>query len=195
LPGVKVVGLGINLGHGLGLDYGMLWIGTEYTLICDPDSVIVGERLWPELKRRVDLYGAASVDNGASFYHPVCLAFRTDTWKRKTVSLEQRWPDWDVAGGLTPAVGGLNEEALLPLTRHAGPPLESARPGHVHYYGEVYADAVSNTYGMARLVKEPDKADFEGWSRPDLVSYHARWTRWAAAVVEGQAKVADFPTS
>ena len=193
--GVRVVTAGINLHHGLGLDMGMRSVATEYTLICDPDSVIISDKLWPELRRRVDAFGAASIDNGAAYYHPVCLAFRTEIWKRSTLSLQERWPEFDVAAALTPAVGGLREEALLPRTRAAGPPLPSTRQGHVHHYGEVYADAFSNTYCLSRKISEPDRKDFDGWSREELDRFHDRWRAWADGLLTGEVPIARFPTS
>ncbi|MDP8971023.1 MAG: hypothetical protein M3N52_11115, partial [Actinomycetota bacterium] len=127
------------------------------------------------------------------FYHPVCLGFRTALWKRSRFSFEERWPDWDVAGALTEALGGLRDEALLPRTRSAGPAQRSTRAGKVHHYGEVYAEAFTNTYGMSRKVADPAKEDFEGWSRRELIAYHRRWQRWVADVIEGRATVTDFP--
>ncbi len=193
--GVRAFGLGANLGHGLALDLGLRWVRTEYTLICDPDCVILSDQLWPELKSRVDKYGAASIDNGAAIYHPICLAFRTNTWKARPFSMQEKWPQYDVAGALTEVVGGLNENALLPRTRHAGPPIPSARQGRFHYFGEVYGEAVSNTYGGSRKAAEPTTVDFEGWSRGQLVSYHQRWSAWAARIASGTDDVTHFPES
>jgi hypothetical protein len=193
-PAVRCVGWGLNLGHGLGLDYGMREVSTEYTLICDPDSAIVDAGFREQVISRVDQLGAASIDNGARFYHPVCLAFRTELWKTNSISFEERWPDWDVAGELTELLGGLRDEALLPRTRSAGSPLPSARAGRVHYYGEVYGEVFSNTYGMSRKVADPAKVDFEGWSRDEIDAYHDRWRTWASWMVEGAACLDDFPT-
>lgn len=191
----RCVGGGVNFGHGLGLDYGMRQVSTQYTLICDPDSAVVDPGFRQEILARVELAGAASIDNGAAFYHPVCLAFSTDAWKRNAISFEERWPDWDVAGQLTDLLGGLRPDGLLPRTRAAGPPLASTRAGHVHFYGEVYGDVFTNTYGMSRKVAEPAKTDFEGWPREEIDAYHRRWRAWASAVVDGTGRLEDFPTS
>jgi hypothetical protein len=195
--GAKVVGLHCNLGHGLGLDWGMRQVQTQYTLICDPDTAIISPRFREEVLDRVAKYGVAATDNGSSIYHPICLCFETRLWKTIPFSFEQQWyrpPGWDVAGALTYEVlGGLREDALVPRTRSAGPPLPSSRSGTVHYYGDVFGDVFSNTFCMSRKVLEPSRLDFDGWSRRDLDLYHETWRGWVSAVIEGSATVDDFP--
>jgi len=196
--GAKVVGLRYNLGHGLGLDWGMRYVQTQYTLICDPDTAIIGAKFLEEVLPRVRRYGAAAVDNGCHFYHPICLCFETNLWKTRPFSFEHKWysdPCWDVAGALTYEIlGGLKQGALIPRTRSAGLPLPSSRAGTVHYYGDVFGDVFTNTYCVSRKVFEPDRQDFDGWSRAELDDYHAAWRQWVAAVTAGTATVADFPT-
>lgn len=191
--GATVVTAGVNLHHGLGLDFGMRYVRTRHTLICDPDTVILSPSLWPDLLSRVGRFGAASIDNGAAYYHPACLAFETRRWKESELSLEEQWPAHDVAGALTRAVGGLQDGALLPRTRAGGPALASTRPGRVHHLGEIYADAFSNTYCLARKAAEPDRADFDGWSRETLDRYHERWRAWADGIVDGGESLDGFP--
>src|SRR5690349_18950114 len=41
---VIAVNRGFNVGHGLGLDWGMRQVSTQYTLICDPDAAILSGR-------------------------------------------------------------------------------------------------------------------------------------------------------
>src|SRR6185437_14223696 len=180
--------------HGLGLDYGLRFVRSEYTLVCDPDSAIVAPTFHEELLARIAAAGAVSIDNGAAFYHPVCLGFRSELWKQNRISFEQRWPHWDVAGELTAHLGGLRDDALLPRTRAAGPPLASARPGHAHHYGEVYAYAFTNTYCMSRKAAEPENHDFDGWARAELNAYHLRWQGWVDDLLAGRATIDDFPT-
>jgi len=193
--GARCVGFGVNINHGPGLDLGMRIVETEYTLICDPDSAIVGHGFRNEITGRIDRVGAAGVDNGAAFYHPVCIGLKTDTWKTKLFSFEAKWPDWDVAGGLTHALGGLCEEGLIPRTRGAGPPLPSGRAGHVHFIGEVYGDVFTNTYCASRKIVDPTEVDFDGWPRQMVEDYHAAWESWVAAVLSDHARVEDFPAS
>jgi hypothetical protein len=195
--GARVVNHGLNLGHGLGLDLGMRQVRTEYTLICDPDSAIIGAGFAPEMVGRTRRFGAAAVDNGCTFYHPICLMFRSERWKTTTLSFEERWhkpPYWDVAGELTHMLGGLKHESLIPRTRCAGPALSSGRTGTAHYYGDVFGDVFTNTYCVSRKVFEPDRHDFDGWSREELDRYQTAWRAWIGAILDDRATVEDFPT-
>lgn len=193
---VRVLRAPVNLHHGLGLDFGMRRVQTEFALICDPDTLICGDSLWPQMRERVERFGAASIANGAAIYHPICMAFRTELWKKSAISMEQDWTrGWDVAGAITEALGGLRDEALLPRTRVAGPALPSARQGMVHHLGEVYGEAFSNTYSASRLLLEPDRQDFEGWDRSTILHYHRRWRAWGDAVVADTDGVEGFPTA
>lgn len=192
--GARAVGLGRNLHHGLGLDFGMRFVSTEYVLICDPDSIVAGD-LWPELQSRVDRCGVASIDIGAEVYHPMCLAFRTELWKDNPISLRENWAaGLDVAGALTTHLGGLKDEALLPRSRSAGPPLPSRRPGKHHHVGEVYADMFSNTLGASRALVGADAFGDEEGSFEEILRYHERWRAWAEAYVAGRADLDAFPT-
>jgi hypothetical protein len=189
---VRAVGPGFNLHHGLGLDWGLRFAHTEYVLVCDPDSIICDEGFWPRMRSLVDEFEVASIDNGATQYHPICLAFRLELWKSGVWSMEQDWSrDLDVAGALTPLLG-FEEEALLSRSRKAGPPIESRRPGKMHFIGEVYEDLFSNTYGASR-VQESDDAVLAGWSYSDTLAYHGRWGAWADGIVAGSTTLAEFP--
>ena len=195
--GARCVSTGSNLGHGLGLDVGMRFVKTQYTLICDPDTIILGPRFREEILSRLAKFDVAGVKNGSAFYHPICVAFATQLWKTQAFSFEQRWhkePHFDVGGALTYEVlGKLEPEALLPRTRSAGPPLPSGQHGAVHYYGDVFGDVFANTYCMSRKIREPDRNDFDGWSRAELDAFHVAWKRWVAGIVEGREGVDEFP--
>lgn len=109
-----VLGGFADLHHGLGLDWGLRKVNTEYVLICDPDSIIASPSFWPRVRQLVDEYDIGSIDNGATQYHPVCLAFRSETWKRQPLSMEQQWEQgWDVGGALTAHFGEVNEDAYF----------------------------------------------------------------------------------
>jgi hypothetical protein len=193
ISGASVVGLGFNLHHGLGLDFGLRFVSTEYALIIDPDSIIVGD-LWSEMRWRVDAYGAASIDIGGPGYHPICMAFRTELWKSNRFSMQEDWSrGYDVGGHVTEQLGGLVEDAVLPRTRSAGPPIRSSRPGKRHFVGEVYAEVFSNTLGGSRAMAGSEAFGPEEGSFKFLVGYHARWRRWADAYIDGSASLDDFP--
>jgi hypothetical protein len=189
-----LVGPGVNLHHGLGLDWGLRFVSTEYVLICDPDSVVCSADFWFRVRALVDTCGVASIDNGAAQFHPICLAMPTELWKRNAVSMEEDWSrGYDVGGAITELVG-FTEEALLQRSRSAGPAMPSRRPGCSHFIGEVYEDLFSNTYGVSRLV-EQGGGILDGWSRSETEDYHAEWRRWADALVAGEQTVDQFPTS
>lgn len=192
----RVVGLGTNLHHGLGLDFGLFFVRTEYTLICDPDSIILSERFWPEMRQRVDTHGAASIDIGSIHYHPICLAFRTETWKHNSFYMREDWANGcDVGGHLTHYVGGLRDEALLVRTRRAGPAIRSSRPGKHHYLGEVYEEVFSNTVGGSRAMTGPAAFGPEEGSYAYITDYQQRWRLWADRYVERLCGLEEFPTS
>ena len=188
---------GVNVGHGLGLDFGMRWVDTEYVLVCDPDTAVVSRPFRTELMQRLEQFGVAAVDTGNPFYHPLCFAFRTEHWKRGGFSFQAaRWPYWDVGGELTHLLGGMKREALIPKTRSFGPPLPSAAGGSgLHYLGEVYGDVFSSVYLSARLVAEPERDDFDGWPRKIVVAFHELWSSWVDSVIAGRAGVDDFPVA
>src|SRR5205814_55456 len=142
------------------------------------DSAIVNPDFRQQMLSRINTVGAASIDNGAAFYHPICLGFRTDLWKKNLISLQERWPDWDVAGHLTHHLGGLKTQGLLPRTRGLGRSLPSARQGCVHYSAELYADVFTNTYAMSRKIEDTQRPDFDGWSREQIEDCHRRWRQW-----------------
>jgi hypothetical protein len=192
--GARYVTAGVNLGHGLGLDLGMRSVETEYVLLCDPDTVILSPRFRAELEQRLARFGVAAADTGNAYYHPLCTAFRTEHWKWGAISLQELFPYWDVGGALTNLLGGVQHDALIGRSRSFGSPLSAALGGHDdHYLGEVYGDVFSSTYLAARLQAEPDRAEFEGWSRAEVVEFHRVWAEWADAVVDGCASVDDFP--
>lgn len=194
MSGARVVGLGRNLLHGIGLDLGMRFVSTEYTLICDPDSLIVGD-LWSLMKPLVDKYGAASIDGGWIWYHPICLAFRTETWKEHAWSFQHNWDrGYDVAGALTQHLGGLEEQALLKRTRGIGPLIECGRPDSGHKVVEVYAEVFSNTHGGSRIRDGRDGFREHEGTLEWIGEWQGRWRCWADAYMRGEATLADFPS-
>jgi hypothetical protein len=191
---VRYVTTGVNLGHGRALDLGMRWVDTQYTLVCDPDTVILSPQFRLEIERRLREFGVAGVDTGNAYYHPLCMAFVTEHWKYGAFSMQEMFPYWDVGGALTNLVGGVERDALIPKTRSFGRPLEPALGGHdVHYLGETYGDVFSSTYLAARLQAEPERAEFDGWTRAEALEFHRRWGAWAESILAGTATVDDFP--
>ena len=194
--GARYVTTGTNLGHGLGLDLGMCFVNTEFALVCDPDTAVVGPEFGDEIMRRLDARRVAAVDTGNPHYHPLCVAFASEYWKRGGFSFQARWPFWDVGGELTHLLGGVQADSLIPKSRSFGVPLRAAFGGDgLHYLGEVYGDTFSSTYLAGRLNAEPGRQDFDGWPRSVAVAYHERWTAWVEDLLAGSATVAEFPTS
>ncbi|HEY3673391.1 MAG TPA: glycosyltransferase [Acidimicrobiia bacterium] len=192
--GARYITTGVNLRHGVGLDLGMRYVETEYTLLCDPDTVILSPRFREQIESRLQQYGVAAADTGNAYYHPLCVAFRTEHWKWGAISLQELFPYWDVGGALTNLLGGVRSEALIPKSRSFGPALPAALGGHDdHYLGEVYDDVFSSTYLAARVQAEPDREEFDGWPRAVAVEFHRVWGNWAEAVLDGTASVDDFP--
>ena len=194
--GARYVTTGANLGHGLGLDFGMRFVETEFVLVCDPDTAVVSPAFARAVRSRLELWGIASVDSGNPFYHPLCVAFRSEHWKRGGFSFLQRWPYWDTGGELTHLMGGVEPQALIPRTRSAGAPLKSAFGGDgEHFLGELHGDCFTNTYLTARLVAEPDRDDFDGWSRSAATEFHRSWNAWVEGILDGTATLEGFPAS
>jgi hypothetical protein len=186
-PWAKVVGGIANLGHGLGLDYGLRFVRTEYVVICDPDSIITSASFLPVVLALARENGVASIDLGRPWYSPMCLAFPTALWKESQLSMEQHWPDYDVAGALTARVGGLHLRGLLPVTREPHGTLTS-RP-------RVYADVFSNTVGTARVHNGPAAFDPAEGEYADIVAGQEQWRDWADRFVDGRATLDDFPVA
>jgi hypothetical protein len=192
--GARVVSVGSNLHHGLGLDFGLRFVSTEYVLICDPDTMIVGD-LWSELRPRLQRFGVAGIDISAPFYHPICLAFRTELWKESTVSMREDWSrGFDVGRALTPLLGGVQDGALLPRTRSAGPPIQSWRADRHHYVAEVYADVVTNTLGGTRAAEGPGAFGEEEGPYDEIVRIQQLWRDWADAYLVDRSTLDEFPS-
>lgn len=190
----RVVGLGFNVHHGLGLDLGLSFVQTAYAVICDPDSIVVSHAFWEVVRPLVDEFGAASIDLGTHFYHPICMAFKTSLWKQTAISMEQDWSrNLDVAGELTLLLGGVHQRALLTRSRGAGYAIATQNHGE-HYIAEVYADIFSNTFGASRIQSGPQEfSDHEG-SLSEFRRLHSLWRVWADGVVVGSASVSEFDT-
>jgi hypothetical protein len=193
--GARYLTAGLNLNHGPGLELGMRFVDTQYTLVADPDTAIVSAEFLGAVRARLAAHGVASVDTGMMHYHPLCVAFPTELWKYGGFSFQARWPFWDVGGELTKLQGGVRTDALIGKRRSYGPALAPMLGGHdVHHLGEVYGDVFTSTYGAARLIAEPERTDFDGWERADMVAFHERWGEWVDDVLVGRSTVDAFPS-
>lgn len=183
-------GLGLNVNHGTALDWGLRFVTSEFVLICDPDSVIVSSRFADGLWRRLRGYGVAGVvlsdDPIHQRYHPFCMAFRTELWKRGTWSMNPAWdrgPNWDVGAALTYEIGGLTPEAILSCTADAGG------------LGYLWADSFSNIVGGGRSQFHDKDFLMDGFRKvADARRYHEVWRLWADSVADGTADERSFPT-
>lgn len=188
-PRSRCVGWGLNLGHGLALDLGMRQVRTEYTLICDPDSIICSSNFPAEVIGRVERHGVASIER--EYYHPICLCFPTELWKTGSWSFQEDWSNGlDVAGQLTRELGGVQPEAQLRLTRQAPEPDGPAWRGSS--YGQVWSEVFSNTYAVSR--KHTVGSEIDGNPTADVERYQELWARWADALVAGRETLEEFPT-
>jgi len=185
--GWTVAGLCSNLGHGLALDWGLRHVDTEYVLICDPDTVIVDAAFVDELMPRLQRYGVCGLvisdKPEHQYYHPICTAFRTEFWKRSDWSMNVDWSrGWDAGTALTDYLGGVEVEAVLPLTRRS----------KVH--GALWANCFSNIYGASRA-RDTDDDQLDGRPIELVRAYHHRWRAWADEVAAGSAGVDEFPVT
>jgi hypothetical protein len=185
--GWSVVGMGTNLHHGLALDWGLRKVETEYVLVCDPDTVIVNAAFIEELMPRLARFGVCGLVIGdrpdLQYYHPICTACRTEVWTQGKWSMGPDWSrGWDAGAALTEVLGGVEPDAVLPLTL----PSEVA--------GVLWANSFSNIYGGS-LVRDTDKAAMYGRPIEQVRAYHRRWRAWADEVAVGSAGADEFPTS
>lgn len=177
-----------NVYHGPSLDWGMRSVTSEYVLICDPDSIIVSRTFEQEIRDRLAAFNVAGIRISRlpkhDYYHPICLAFRTELWKRGGWSLNADWsrpePN-DAASELTHLLGGVQPAALLPQTRSNA---------HAH----VYADCFSATFGMSRVAEYGDEDIMDGHAHVgERKQYHAAWREWADEVLAGRQTVEELP--
>ncbi len=187
LPNVTYIKPFANLHHGLGLDYGMRKVTSEYTLICDPDSAIISPEFATKMTQLAANKGVAGIESAHWIYHPICLLFRTEFWKMGGFSFKEKWPWYDVAGELTVIARGREPETLLNRTKVAGP-----RFKYPIYLIEVYEDLFTNTYLGSRV--NSDEVD-EGLGLPRSVvkPLHTQWEHWVDSIVSGAAKATEFP--
>lgn len=178
-----------NLHHGLGLDWGMRSVSTEWTLVCDPDSAIISPDFLPKIRALADAgKGVAGIESSHHIYHPICLLFRTEFWKGGGFSFKERWPWFDVAGELTAIVGGRDPDALLKRTKVAGPRF----PLFPIYLLEVYEDVFTNTYVGARI-RTDESDELLGLPRDVILPVHDAWTTWVDGILAGTASAHELP--
>lgn len=178
-----------NLHHGLGLDWGMCSVTSEWTLVCDPDSAIISADFLPKLSAlAVGGKGVAGIASAHLLYHPICLLFRTEFWKSGGFSFKERWPWFDVAGELTAIVGGRDPDTLLKRTKVAGPRF----PSFPIYLIEVYEDVFTNTYLGARI-RTDETDELLGLPRDAVRPVHGAWSSWVDGVLDGAASPHELP--
>jgi len=187
IPGVKYIRPFGNLHHGLGLDYGMRQVETEFTLICDPDSAIIGPDFANRMITLAGKKGIAGIESAHWIYHPICLLFRTEWWKAGGFSMQEKWPWYDVAGEITVLNQGRDPDTLLNRTRIAGP-----RFKYPIYLIEVYEDLFTNTY-LGSRISSSESDEQLGLPRSLVQPLHGQWERWVGDIIEGAATPADFP--
>jgi len=188
VPNITYVRPPGNLQHGLGLDYGMRKVETEYTLICDPDTAILSSEFAPRMIELAAKRGISGVGSNHDIYHPICVLFRTEWWKHGDFTFVQNWPWWDVAGGLTALHSGRDPETVLKRTRIAGPRLRWPI-----YLVEVYEDLFTNTHFVSRLNSDEGDDEHIGIPRSLIEPIHRAWRSWVDAVVAGETVPSDFP--
>ncbi len=187
LPGVTYLRPFDNLHHGLGLDYGLRHVTSEYTLICDPDSAILSSDFAPHMLELAKKKGIAGIESAHWIYHPICLLFRTEWWKAGGISMQEKWPWYDVAGELTVLNQGRDPETVIKRTRIAGP-----RFRFPIYLIEVYEDLFTNTYLGSRLHSEESDEEL-GLPRKIVQPLHTKWESWVDGVIVGNLKPSEFP--
>jgi hypothetical protein len=178
-----------NLHHGLGLDWGMRSVRTEWTLVCDPDAAIISADFLPKIHALAAAgKGVAGIESSHNLYHPICLLFRTEFWKGGGFSFRERWPWFDVAGELTAIVGGRDPDTLLKRTKVAGPRF----PLFPIYLIEMYEDVFTNTYVGARI-RTDESDEWLGLPRDVVRPVHEAWSSWVDDVLDGSASVYELP--
>lgn len=178
-----------NLHHGLGLDFGLRGITTEWTLVCDPDSAVISAGFLPRMQSLATSgQGVAGIESAHLIYHPICLLFRTEFWKNGGFSFKERWPWFDVAGELTAIVGGRDPKTLLKRTKVAGPRFG----GFPIYLIEVYEDLFTNTYVGARI-RTDESDELLGLPRDVVRPVHTAWGDWVDGILSGSSSADDLP--
>jgi hypothetical protein len=185
--GYKVAGFGSNVGHGLGLEWGLQRVRTEYVLVCDPDSILL-PGFADEALTRLRTHGICGVILSDAIehqrYHPVCLAFRMSLWHAGGWSMIGNWPQWDVAEQLTQR-HGLNRAALLPIVKATGKETGGG--------GVLWGNVASAVFGSSRLPDVPPGGEMYGVDADRMKDYHRRWRAWADDVAAGTAGAEGFP--
>ncbi len=188
IPDVTYIKPFANLHHGLGLDFGMRKVSTEYTLICDPDSAIISSQFAPKMIELAAKRGISGIESAHWIYHPICVLFRTEWWKMGGFSMQEKWPWYDVAGELTAINRGRDPETLLHRTRVAGP-----RFKYPIYLVEVYEDLFTNTY-LGSRVNSSESDEQLGLPRSLVAPIHGAWENWVDSLVkEGAEYPSQFP--
>jgi hypothetical protein len=178
-----------NLHHGLGLDWGMRSVSTEWTLVCDPDAAVISADFLPTIRALADAgKGVAGIESAHTIYHPICLLFRTEFWKGGGFSFRERWPWFDVAGELTAIVGGRDPDTLLKRTKVAGPRF----PAFPIYLIEVYEHVFTNTYVGARI-RTDETDEWLGLPRDVVRPVHEAWSNWVDGVLAGTESPHELP--
>jgi glycosyltransferase involved in cell wall biosynthesis len=173
-PGVRLVRLPLNLGHGRALDIGVLLARTEHVVVLDVDAFPI-RASWLEVLLQPLSEGAHVVggETCRPYAHPSCLAMRLDRIVERRHSFMARYPGelgrtgWDVGELVSMREPGA--VCILPATSVRG-------PGTV---GTVFADVVYHNFYATRHQAESDPATAE---LDGGIRQHDASTAWADAV-------------
>jgi glycosyltransferase involved in cell wall biosynthesis len=182
-PEIRSLRLPANVGHGLGLDLGVLISDTEFVVALDVDAFPISPR-WLDtvlgpLRHGHEVAGAEFCEDGnvgRRFAHPCFLAMRRRRYLERGHSFEQRGrfalepgarQEWhDVGEAISAREHGLVE--LIPTTRFRGP----AR------VGSVFGDVVYHNGYSTRFTK------YEGDVLDRVVARSDPGLAWAEALAE-----------
>lgn len=142
-PGVRLLPLPLNVGHGAGLDLGFLMASTEFVVALDVDAFPVSPS-WLEVL--LDPLRAGAAVSGAHltrrYVHPCCLAIRLERFVRKSHSFRPHEAEdggWDVGESISLREAG--HQHLLEATSKRG-------PGNV---GTIFGDVVYHNFYATRF--------------------------------------------
>jgi hypothetical protein len=187
--GIRVVGFGRNLRHGPALDWGMRKVTSKYVLICDPDTFILNDRFRDEILERLDVFGVAGIvvsgEPKHRYYHPICTALATRVWKTSSWSFRDHLDSAelpnDVGYQLTRHLGGLEPDAIIPISRRG-------------YAGQVIAECFTHTWAMSRAQRLTGALAVDGRPVDANRSWQDEWVAWVDRIAAGLDDVEGFPS-
>lgn len=170
---VRLIEIGRNIGHGPALDYAMIHVKTRYVVVMDSDAHPISDKWLSSMIAPLNSETLASgIYHHRNYVHPACMAIETEVYFALKTTFRPNWPkDGDIS-----KLGVSNWDAGEHISMRIlkfGKKLhyfELSNKPDVAIVGSEYGGIVYHQFYGTRLLIEPDRQEFDGIKREDILS-------------------------